>query len=309
MRKLLALLLVSLIFFLVYNAYTYHQLSSAEGAYKLAGISGDEKLIAVYHDSNFWQFATYNPKTQELKVYYIGQNLPLLFRTKKTKTVKTPLNYSPLALDLKLLEKAPKETPALLFAGKWYTRKNPPKFPTAEQIAKEYENKTLRELTAYYARKELWIGSIILQTGDVIYGGIGPGRILVVPALQDNISFVWYAEIPVNANVSLKRAAYPGDITVKGTGKTSLSTRPFIITGRILNRGLTSALRSIEEYQAKAGQKTEFASITFYCYPENITWGLIFLDEYWKGISMERKIPRAYGHIDVGDTHEKCNKT
>ncbi len=126
------LLLVFFLSFFAYNAYTYHQLSSAEGAYKLAGIPGDEKLIAVYHDENFWQFATYNPKARELKVYYLSQGHPLDFRIKKTKTVKTPLNYSPLALNPKLLEKAPKETPALLFNGKWYTPEDPPEFPTVE---------------------------------------------------------------------------------------------------------------------------------------------------------------------------------
>ena len=39
MRKLLALLLVFLLSLFAYNTYTYHQLSSAEGAYKLAGIT------------------------------------------------------------------------------------------------------------------------------------------------------------------------------------------------------------------------------------------------------------------------------
>jgi len=78
------LLLVFLLSFFAYNTYTYHQLSSAEGAYKLAGIPSSEKLIAVYHDENFWQFATYNPKTQKLKGYYVGQN----FRTLQDKKQK-----------------------------------------------------------------------------------------------------------------------------------------------------------------------------------------------------------------------------
>ncbi|WP_456326695.1 hypothetical protein [Palaeococcus sp. (in: euryarchaeotes)] len=47
MRALLTLLLILLLSFFTYNAYTYHQLSSVEGAYKLAGIPSNEKLIAV----------------------------------------------------------------------------------------------------------------------------------------------------------------------------------------------------------------------------------------------------------------------
>ncbi|NJF25506.1 hypothetical protein [Thermococcus sp. Bubb.Bath] len=47
MRKdlvILSFLLVLLLSFFAYNAYTYHELSTAGGAYKLAGIPGSGKI-------------------------------------------------------------------------------------------------------------------------------------------------------------------------------------------------------------------------------------------------------------------------
>ncbi len=101
-----SLLLVLLLGYLAY----LNSLPPAVRAYKLARIPGNEQLIAVYHDNNLWQFATYNPKTQELKVYAIYSDKPTLPWGRDVKSVKTPLNYSPLTLGLKLLEKAPKNS-------------------------------------------------------------------------------------------------------------------------------------------------------------------------------------------------------
>ncbi|WP_297522550.1 hypothetical protein [Thermococcus sp.] len=45
MKKALAAGVLLLLFsFFAYNAYTYHQLSSAEGAYKLAEVPSNEKM-------------------------------------------------------------------------------------------------------------------------------------------------------------------------------------------------------------------------------------------------------------------------
>ncbi|WP_048811259.1 hypothetical protein [Thermococcus gammatolerans] len=308
MRSFLAFLLVFLLSFLAYNAYTYHQLSSAEGAYKLAGIPSSEKLIAVYHDENFWQFATYNPKARELKVYYVGQDFPLLFRIKKTKTVKTPLNYSPLALDLKLLEKAPKETPALLFAGKWYTKENPPEFPTVEQILQQYNNKTMRRLSAYYAEKELWIGAITMQTGDAIYGGIGPGRILVIPSLKSYMEkpFVWRVEIPAGGDKSQHIVYYPDGITIKGYGEVVLP-KAFVIEKWVLEKSLNATLKALAKPTPISGSARSFVDLTISCWDSNsIEWSIMYITRYWPGISMQNKIPEGYVLSDYGQTSGKC---
>ncbi|WP_297487231.1 hypothetical protein [Thermococcus sp.] len=44
MKKLLLGILFVLLSFFAYNAYTYHQLSLAEGAYKLAEVPSNEKM-------------------------------------------------------------------------------------------------------------------------------------------------------------------------------------------------------------------------------------------------------------------------
>ncbi len=308
MKKLLLGILFVLFSFFAYNTYTYHQLSSAEGAYNLVGISSSEKLIAVYHDGDFWQFATYNPETRELKVYYIGQNSPLFFRTRKTKTVKTPLNYSPLALDLKLLEKAPKETPALLFNGKWYTKENPPKFPTVEQILKQYDNKTIRRLSAYYAEKELWVGAITMQTGDAIYGGIGPGRILVIPSLKSYVEkpFVWRVEIPAGRDKSQHIVYYPDGITIKGYGEVVLP-KAFVIDKWALEKSLNATLKALTKPTPISGSARSFVDLTISCWGSNsIEWSIMYITRYWPGISMQDKIPEGYVLSDYGQTLGKC---
>ncbi|EEB74222.1 hypothetical protein [Thermococcus sp. AM4] len=304
MKKFLALVLLFLFF--AYNTYTYHQLSSAEGAYKLAGIPSSEKLIAAYHDNGFWQFATYNPKTRKLKVYAIYTDKPILPWGRDVKSVKTPLNYSPLALNPKLLEKAPKETPALLFAGKWYTRKNPPKFPTAEQIAKEYANKTLRELTAYHARKELWIGGITIQTGDAIYGAIGSGGVLVIPDLkQTGKSFIWEVEIPIDSNASKFVVRYLTNMTVRGIGIPTPSN-DFIVT----NETVEKALSLFEKSQVSKANPI-FLVITLYSRSSNLVKiSIMSITTYQKGISMMDKIPRGdtlgdYQEIPINNTESK----
>ncbi|ASJ08534.1 hypothetical protein A3L11_04515 [Thermococcus siculi] len=296
MRRMAVGLLVLLSFF-AYNAYTYHQLSSAEGAYKLAEISSGEKLIAVYHDENFWQFATYNPQSQELKVYYIGQNSPLFFRTKKTKTARTQLNYSPLALDVKLLEKVPKETPALLFAGKWHTRENPSKFPTVEQILKQYDNKTIRRVAILYAKKELWIKTY-LHVDSHAYE-IGTEDVLVIPSLSDKPSFIPVIEIPNGEHTSIL-AVYYSDVTITGSGKT------FYHGSFKLNGQLIEAILNVSTHHLT--NNTSFAKIESYCFFPNAGLNWVSVEKYFKGISMKERLPAWYLNRKTEDTPLKCNK-
>ncbi|WP_456368101.1 hypothetical protein [Thermococcus sp.] len=298
MRKILAVgVLFFLLFVFAYNAYTYHQLSSAEGAYKLAGISNSEKLIAVYHDEDFWQFATYNPKTQELKVYYIAQNSPLFFRTKKTKTVKTPLNYSPLAFDLNLLEKAPKETPALLFAGKWYTQKNPPKFPSASEVLKEYENRSIRRIALLYAKKELWIKTY-LHVDSSAYE-IGTEDVLVIPTLSNKSSFIPVIEIPNGEHTSIL-AIYYSDVTITGSSKT------FYHGSFKLNGQLIEAILNVSTHHLT--NNTSFSKIEIYCFFPNAGLNWVSVEKYFKGISMKERLPTWYLNRKLEDTPIKCNK-
>ena len=291
-RKLFVL---SLLFVLLLEYLTYlDSLPSAVRAYKLARIPGDEKLVAVYHDKNLWQFAPYNPKTQELKVYSLYSDKPILPWGRDVKSVKTPLNYSPLALDLKLLEKAPKETPALLFAGKWYTRRNPPEFPSLDEIIKEYENKTVRHIKTYQAKKELWIGSITLQTGDAIYGSIGPVWTLTIPDLQGggNSGFVWEVEVAKEKNTSLWVAYYPGGVNVTGVGKV-LYRDSYIVVSKSY-AGLDNAFKWLNRTLDPAPNPVFLEFTVYSMKPKTIQAGVLILKYYQRGISMRKKLPRGY---------------
>ena len=291
-RKLLAFLILSL-FLAGYLAY-FDSLPPAVRAYKLARIPGDEQLIAVYHDNGLWQFATYNPKTQELKVYAIYSDKPILPWGRDVKSVKTPLNYSPLALNLKLLEKAPKETPALLFAGKWYTKENPPEFPSFDGILKEYENKTLRQITGYTSKKELWVGSITLQTGDAIYGSIGPVWTLTVPDLRDegNSGFVWEVEVAEEKNVSLWVAHYPENVKVRGLGKVLYKHSSIVVSKDYT--GVNSAFDWLNS-TLESERNPVFLQFTVYSMkPKTIQTGVLVLRYYQKGVSMKKKLPEGY---------------
>ena len=297
MRNLLALLLVFLLSLFAYNVYTYHQLSSAEGAYKLAGIPEGEKLIAVYHDSNFWQFATYNPKTQKLKVYYISQDSPIDFRTKKTKTVKTSLNYSPLTLDLKLLEKTPEETPALLFAGKWYTRRNPPEFPTAEQILKQYDNKTIRRIAFLYAKKELWIETY-LQVNTRAYE-VGTKDVLVIPSFGNTSEGIWVVETPQGMN-STKTVYYPGTKIVGNATPVYLGS--FVLNRKSIESAFYEALSNLSEI-------ISFAKIEVYCLSPKADVDTVAIKKYYLGISMKKYFQFHYLHRGTIKVLQGCKTT
>ncbi|WP_240922817.1 hypothetical protein [Thermococcus sp. Bubb.Bath] len=290
-RKFFAVSILFL-FLIGYLAYL-NSLPQAVRAYKMARIPENEQLIAVYHDTGFWQFATYDPESKKLKVYAINSENPIL-PWRNVKSVETPLNYSPLALDLKLLKKTPKETPALLFNGRWYTKENPPKFPRVEDVNGEFRDKPLRSLTACWAGRELWVGRIRLVGGDAVYGSVGPGKVLAIPSLEENPgeNFVWYAEVTVNNETSMYDALYPGNVRITGRGKAT-DLRPFRLTDKTVSTGLR-ALESIREAQ------TAFISLVYYENPDGsgAHAGFMALTRYWKGISMKTELPHTYSTVE-----------
>ncbi len=286
MRRRLFALFLLLTLLLGYLAYL-NSLPPAVRAYKLARIPSDEQLIAVYHDKNFWQFATYNPKTQKLKVYALYTDKPILPWGKDVKTVKTPLNYSPLALDLKLLEKAPKETPALLFNGKWYTKENPPGFPTLDEITKEYKNKSVRQITVYTAKKELWVRSIRVFND----GSVGPLWELVVPSLRENTSeaFIWEVERPVNESISFWEVHYPGRVILRGNWWT-VYPGTFKVRERIMKEAFNDINRSPQLEKGVFLQVTLHSGVG----SNTINVDALAISKYWSGISMEKGLDPGY---------------
>jgi len=233
-RKLFALFLL-LVLLIGYFAYL-NSLPPAVRAYKLARIPGDEKLIAVYHDEDFWQFATYNKKTNTLKLYTVEQYSPLWLKKRKVESVKALVNYTPLALDLKLLKSYEPHSKALLFktlgwkyeediSGSYWTNLSEVIHP-GEECYRIY---------GIGSSDKIWIKSKKVCTVSTFvgemrcYGSVGMEGLLVFPAYESS-RLLWVKEKPgAGGNVELF-AYYPG--AVLREHETDLEEEPSIYTGR-----------------------------------------------------------------------------
>ena len=233
MRKTAAILLLLSLF--AYNAYTYHQLSSAERAYKLAGIPSDEKLIAVYHDKNLWQFATYNEKTNTLKLYTVEQSSPFWLKERKVESVKALVNYTPLALDLKLLKSYEPHEKALLFKTLGWKYDDGIKRATYPKLSDVISpNTSYTQVVGVLSTDKIWIAPKYYGNGgDAFYGSAGIKGLLVLPGKlnQPVVSegYIWYTE-----KIGTREIHYPG-IVVKAPIEKS-NSRTFI--GEVLLDGL-----------------------------------------------------------------------
>ena len=206
MRRKATITILSISFLLsifAYNAYTYHQLSSAEGAYKLAGIPNSEKLIAVYHDENFWQFATYNEKTNTLKLYTISQSSLFWPKDRKVESAKALVNYSPLSLDLKVLRDYKPHEKALLFktlGWKYDSQINGSYWANLSEVIQPGEE--YYRIYALGSSSGIWIKSkaVCRRTNldTVCYGTVGTNGVLVIPGFKDS-TMLWVVE-GVNGN-------------------------------------------------------------------------------------------------------------
>ena len=223
MKKALAIGVLLLLFsFFAYNTYTYHQLSSAEGAYKLAGIPGDEKLIAVYHDSHFWQFATYNEKTNTLKLYTISQSSPFWPKKRKVESAKALVNYSPLSLDLKVLKDYKPHEKALLFktlGWKYDSQINGSYWANLSEVIQPGEE--YYRIYGLGISNRIWIRSKIVfrkssmfEEDRVGYGKVGINGILMLPGFRAQ-ELLWVVEKNVDGKV-LRIAYYP-NVTIAST--------------------------------------------------------------------------------------------
>ncbi|ASJ02753.1 hypothetical protein A3L09_05550 [Thermococcus profundus] len=226
MKKLsLGILFVLLFSFFAYNAYTYHELSTAEGAYKLAGIPKEEGLIAVYHENNLWQFATYNEKTNMLKLYTVSQSTPFWLKSRRVESSKTLVNYSSVILDLEVLKDYTPHERALLFktiGWKYDDEIDGSYWWNLSEVIKP--NETFYQIYALGTSKEMWIRSKeVLRrdsrfAGDTVgYGSIGVNGVLVFPSYKDT-KLLWVKEKPGNQNSSEVLAYYPG-VILRGLAK------------------------------------------------------------------------------------------
>jgi hypothetical protein len=255
-RALVAGLLVLLSFF-AYNAYTYHQLSSAEGAYKLAGISNSEKLIAIYHDENSWQFATYNEKTNTLKLYTVGQSSPFWVKRRTVESVKALINCTPLTLNLNQLKQYKPHSKALPFKTLGWKYDDNIKRITYSKLSDVISpNSSYTEITGTLSTDGLWISPKSYGNGgDAFYGSAGIKGLLVLPGNlnQPTISggYIWYIE-----NRTTREVHYPG-IIVKSPSR-ELNSKTF--TGR----ALLNSIKNSSVVDIKSSGTPLYGSLEFY---------------------------------------------
>ncbi|BAD86364.1 hypothetical protein TK2175 [Thermococcus kodakarensis KOD1] len=194
MKRALATGVLLLLFsFFAYNAYTYHELSTAEGAYKLAGIPKGEGLIAVYHEDTLWQFATYNEETNVLKLYTVSQSSQFWLKKKKVESARAFVNYSPVILDLGALKDYKSHEKALLFktlGWKYDDEINGSYWWNLSEVIKP--NETFYQIYALGTSKAIWIRSkevcekrSLFAHDYLCYGSIGMNGVLVFPSYKD----------------------------------------------------------------------------------------------------------------------------
>lgn len=265
MKRIFAFLLILLLSFFAYNPYTYYQLSSAEGAYKLAGIPSSEKLIAVYHDKDFWQFATYDERTNTLKLYTVKQSSPLWLKKRRVESVKALVKYTPLALNLNMLNQYRPHSKALLFKTLGWKYDDDIKqvaYPKLSDVISP--NTSYAEIVGVLSTDKIWIEPKYYGNGgDAFYGSAGIKGLLVLPGKlnQPVVSegYIWYTE-----KIGTREIHYPG-IVVKSPIKKS-NSRTFI--GEVLLDGLndfsvnmtpvgTSLYGSLEFYLSEDGKLME----------------------------------------------------
>ncbi|WP_456365170.1 hypothetical protein [Thermococcus sp.] len=275
MRRKATITILSISFLLsifAYNAYTYHQLSSAEGAYKLAGISNSEKLIAVYHDKNFWQFATYNEKTNTLKLYTISQSSPFWPKKRKVESAKALVNYSPLSLDLKVLRDYKPHEKALLFKTLgWKYNEELVEVPYPKIFDVVSPDVNYFEIIGTLSGKGIRIGA--RNDGSEMISWIeGVRGLLLLPGRIDstNIShgFIWVV-LEKNESSQIVRTYYPGVILERSirTVKEKQSFR-----GVLLQKALNNASVKLEIHKTP-----EFGILRFHAAKNEV-----ILDIIWK---------------------------
>ncbi|WP_048151134.1 hypothetical protein [Palaeococcus ferrophilus] len=226
MRKTLATgVLLFLLSFFAYNAYTYHELSTAEGAYKIAGIPKEEGLIAVYHEDSLWQFATYNEKTNVLKLYTVSQSSPFWLRSRRVESSKALVNYSQVILDLEALKDYTPHGKALLFktlGWKYDGEIDGSYWWNLSEVIKP--NGTFYQIYALGTSEGIRIRSkevcekrSLFAHDYLCYGSIGINGVLVFPSYEDT-KLLWVKKKPRNQYNSEVLAYYPG-VILRGLAK------------------------------------------------------------------------------------------
>lgn len=184
MKRSLILLAFLLLLSWGIQAYNVHTaLTNPKVVSKLLS-EENAQFIAVYVKDNFlgptWKVASYNQANSTLKITTIrAVTFPYPRIEITSKTATTPYNYSKISTDYQQITAWPKETPALFFAGRWYT---PEDFSTRKPEFNE--SKGYQSIYAFYSKNDLWIGEVEIKASpDASFGKFSPGR-AIVPLLS-----------------------------------------------------------------------------------------------------------------------------
>jgi len=224
--------------------YLKYQIESPTRALEIAGVPENESLIAVYHNGNTWQFATYSKRENTLRVYTVEWN-PLfaffLWRLKKGKeSAKAIVDYSPLVLNTSLIEEYSPHEKALLFKsiGWVYGKEITSRLPALSEVIANGEK--YYSITGTGSKDGFWIKMKIICDPPSLFaidyvcrGFIGYEGLLTIPGynLKDG-RMTWIIEKPQGDFVNVT-VFYPGISLSKLVKQKKKDTKePLTFTGR-----------------------------------------------------------------------------
>ncbi|WP_048811339.1 hypothetical protein [Thermococcus gammatolerans] len=226
--------------------YLKYQIESPLKAFETAGVAVNESLIAVYHNGNTWQFATYREEDNRIIVRTVSWDFIHAFFTwslsKNTESSKAAFNYSPLALDKTLLKKYRPHHRALLFKtlGWVYDEDIALHLPALSEVMSRGEKYS--SITGLGSNRGLWINMKIICDPPSLFahdyvcrGFIGYDGLLVIPGYRLKTGrMVWVIERPQGDFVNVT-VFYPG-----------ISLSKLVKPERKINGTLTFTGRSVQ---------------------------------------------------------------
>lgn len=218
--------------------YVKEKLDSPYELYRMINVPEREELVSAYHEGNLWQFATYDPESDRLKVYTLEWNPYLSDPERRVESAKAFVNYSPLAMDVSILKSYRPHRRALLFktlGWKYNGEINGSYLP--------YLGEILKPGAPYYSiygvatKGKFWVRSrnicsppSIFAFDIVCYGAIGSNGLLTLPGYQPG-RMVWIVSRPLG-DKTVVWVHYPGVVLSKVVEKENMNFSVF--TGRAL---------------------------------------------------------------------------
>jgi hypothetical protein len=196
-------LAVIVFLFLVKVVYVKEKIDSPEDLYRMLNVPKGEELIAAYHQGYLWQFATYDPKSNFLKVYTLDWSPYDLDPNRRVESARAFVNYSPLAMNISVLRAYRPHKKALLFktlGWKYNAEINGSYLPYLGDILKP--GVPYYSISGVVTNGRFWVrprnicsNPSIFAFDIVCYGSIGSGGLLTLPGYQPG-RMVWIVSRP-----------------------------------------------------------------------------------------------------------------